>query len=396
MSHEIRTPMNGDPRHVGPTCWQSDSNDTERHRRPVRNDHQANSAEVHCSKIINDILDFSKIDAGRLDLEIIEFDLRTALEGMNDVLAWKPQDKGLEYTCLIDADVPAFLQGDPGRLRQIITNLVDNASKFTAHGEVAFRVSLLADTETEATLRFSIKDTGTGIAPDRLPTLFAPFVQADGSITRKHGGTGLGLTISKSLTEMMGGEIGAESEEGKGSTFWFTAVFPKLDALRHPEIPREKALAALVDRGCILIIDDNDTNRLVLKRQLRAWGLRYDEAEDGEAGWDKLVQAVEDGEPFVMAIIDMQMPKIDGENLGRRIKADARLADTILVMMTSVGRRGDASRLIEAGFAAYLTKPGGEISLPTQTFVSNFTPSVTICSIRRSRMYFSSLKSGMP
>ncbi|NIA16675.1 MAG: response regulator, partial [Nitrospiraceae bacterium] len=202
-----------------------------------------------------------------------------------------------------------------------------------------------------------VKDTGAGIAEDRLPTLFAPFVQADGSITRKYGGTGLGLSISKHLTEMMGGEIGAESEEGKGSTFWFTAVFPKLDELQLPEISEEQALTNLVDCGRILIIDDNETNRLVLKRQLGAWRLRYEEAEDGEAGWDKLVQALEEGEPFAMAIIDMQMPKIDGETLGRRIKADRRLAGTILVMMTSVGHRGDATRLKEAGFAAYLTKP---------------------------------------
>ncbi|GAG04061.1 unnamed protein product, partial [marine sediment metagenome] len=263
--------------------------------------------------VINDILDYSKIEAGKLDVEIIDFDLRTTLDSLNDVLAIRAQQKGLEYICMVDPEVPTFLRGDPGRLRQVITNLVGNAVKFTSKGEIAVRVTLDEEDDDHATIHFAISDTGIGISADRIDTLFEAFTQADASVTRKFGGTGLGLSISKRLCEIMGGRMGVKSKAGKGSTFWFTAIFEKQAKSAQPASDVVEIDVASLEGTRILAVDDNATNRLLLEKQLRSWNFRHDEAQSGKAALAKLRKAVKEKDPFVIVILDMQMPGMDGE-----------------------------------------------------------------------------------
>jgi CheY-like chemotaxis protein/HPt (histidine-containing phosphotransfer) domain-containing protein len=236
---------------------------------------------------------------------------------------------------------------------------VDNAVKFTQKGEVLLRISLEEESDTQATLRFTIRDTGIGIPQDRMNRLFQSFSQVDASTTRKYGGTGLGLAISKNIVEKMGGRISVESEEGRGSTFWFTAVFAK------QPVGRKASPGVFEDiRGRrILVVDDNATNRLVLREQLCSWGCLPDDATNGKEALSKLRAAKEAGNPFLVAILDMEMPEMDGATLGREIKRDADLRPTILVLLSSSGRRGDAKRMEEIGFAAYLTKPVKSVQL---------------------------------
>ena len=265
----------------------------------------------------------------------------------------RAHEKGLELLCSADPAVPTLLRGDPGRLRQILTNLAGNAVKFTHAGEVAVRVSLEEERETECLLRFSVRDTGIGIPEDKIGLLFDKFSQVDASTTRKYGGTGLGLAISKQLAELMGGEVGVESEEGKGSEFWFTARLGK-----QPEGAQAESRPPADLRGVrVLIVDDNATSREILTTRMTSWGMRPSEAQDGPGALQALYRALEENDPFRVAVIDMQMPGMDGEALGRAIKADQRLADTRMVMLTSLGARGDARRFEEIGFAAYATKP---------------------------------------
>jgi two-component system sensor histidine kinase/response regulator len=345
MSHEIRTPMNGV---IGMATLLLDAGLT-----PVQHEYaQAilSSGEALLA-IINDILDLSKIEAGKLELECTDMDLREIVEGVAQLLALQADEKGLELIVQIHGGVPDYLRGDPMRLRQVLTNLVGNAVKFTAAGEVLIQVEPIRVQDGRARLRFTVSDTGIGIPADRRELLFQPFQQLDGSTTRRFGGTGLGLSIARRLAEMMGGEIGVESEPGRGSRFWFT-----VDCECRDEPPRFETQAARAGRR-ILVVDDNANNRMSLAGQLRRFGFAHELATDGAEAIEALHQAARAGTPFDLAIIDFQMPGINGFELGRRIKSDPRLAGTHLVMLTSAGERSEATQYADVGFDAYLLKP---------------------------------------
>jgi PAS domain S-box-containing protein len=352
MSHEIRTPMNGV---IGMAGLLLDTKLTDTQRRYVE---IVRSSGLTLLQLINDILDFSKIEAGKLELEILDFDLRSLLDDFVGMMAVKAAETRLELLCAAAPDVPTALRGDPGRLRQVLTNLAGNALKFTPQGEVAVRVFLESKNEVEACLRFSVRDTGIGIPADKQDLLFQKFSQVDSSITRTFGGTGLGLAISKRLTEMMGGRIGVNSQADQGSEFWFTARFA-LQPGCQPGRPPEAVL-----RGVrVLVVDDNATSREMLHAQLASWGMLPSEAVDGPSALQLLDHALEVGCPFRLALLDVQMPGMDGATLGRAIRADARLNGLGLLIMTSLGQHGEARGLQDITSAFPLFKPVRESEL---------------------------------
>jgi len=347
MSHEIRTPMNGV---LGMSELLLNTALTEKQRKFAEAVHDSGESLLG---IINDILDFSKIEAGRMELESIAFDLHETVSDTVEMFAEEAQRKNLELAICIDPCVPTCVEGDPGRIRQVLVNLVANAVKFTSRGEVVVRVGCLdADDDEHTMIDIQVNDSGIGIGRDAIGRIFDSFSQADGTTTRMYGGTGLGLTIARQLVEMMGGGISVESEPGRGSTFRFTLRLRKRSPgdlfTRHP--------AGDLHGLRLLLLDDNGTNRKILQNQVSGWGVRSDVAVGGEAALEAL-RAAADSDPFSVAVLDRQMPGMDGIELACRIKNEPLISNIHLVMLTSVGQYGDAELAEKAGIEVYLCKP---------------------------------------